>query len=66
MKSIFAWIVGTLGALAAIWGALIVFEVLPDSVTSNLKPDWTFWFYAAIVLLLGAICISVSKGGEID
>jgi len=66
MKSAFAWIVGTLGALAAVMGALVAFEVLPDSFTSNLKPDWTFWFYAAIVLLLGAICISVSQGGEVD
>jgi hypothetical protein len=66
MKSTFAWLVGTLGALAAVWGALIAFEVLPDSITSSLKPDWTFSFYAAIVLLLGAICISVSRGSEPD
>ncbi len=63
---IFAWVLGILGGLAAIFGALIAFDVLPNSITSSLKPDWTFWFYAAIVLILGAICISVDRGNVLD
>jgi peptidoglycan/LPS O-acetylase OafA/YrhL len=55
---IFAWVCGVLGGLAG-----IAFDVLPGSITDNLKPDWTFWFYAAIVLLLGAICLSLDRGG---
>jgi hypothetical protein len=61
-----AWILGILGGLAGIFGALIAFDVLPNSITGSLKPDWTFWFYAAIVLLLGAICISVDRGNIVD
>ena len=62
---IFAWVCGTLGGLSAIFGGLIVFGVLPASITDHLKPDWTFWFYAAIVLLLGAICISADRSATI-
>ncbi len=63
---ILAWIIGILGGLAGIFGALIAFDVLPGSITDSLTVDWTFWFYAAIVLLLGAICISVDRGNAVD
>ncbi len=61
-----AWISGVLGGLAAVFGALVAFDVLPTGVTSSLKVDWTFWFYAAIVLLLGAIALAQYRGREVD
>ena len=61
-----ALVCGILGGLAAVFGALIAFEVLPDSITDSLIVDWTFWFYAAAVLLLGAIAFSLNKTENID
>jgi hypothetical protein len=58
-----AWICGILGGLAAVWGGLTAFDVLPASVTDHLTVDWTFWFYAAIVLVLGAIALKGARGG---
>ncbi len=55
-----AAILGALGAIAAALGVVDILEVTSGSIVSD-KLNWTFWMYAAIILILGAIAFLLGR-----
>ena len=56
-----AAILGALGAIAAALGVLDILELSEERLFHQ-NLDWTFWMFAAMVLILGCIACLLARG----
>ena len=54
---ILALVLGLLGAVCTILGILVSVEVMPELAGL----DWAFWFWLAVILLIGCIASAVGR-----
>ena len=56
-----AVILGALGAIAAAFGVIDILELSEERLFHE-NLDWTFWMFAAMILLLGCIAFLLARG----